>query len=401
MNLWLSLLQGSLVLLLFGGLAMVLRQRASTSFRRWYLLTTLLLSLSPFAGKWLASPLPSAGIVIELPEINPVEPQLAVGHVPQQIPWLYWLYITGIFLSLLPFAASVLRVGLWLLQSKIEKNNGLWLVRTQSNSHGICSFGPFVFLSANEPINDAFLLHEKSHINRLHSLDKLLMQVVISLFWFNPIVYIIRRELHLLHEIQADADVCKQYAAYDYANQLSAYSLGVPASTLLNPLFKSQNQLLTRIIMLNKTIKPIQTPWLVLLLGLSILIGCGQHFVENEVLAPIDLTAEEVLESSTPMPEFPGGDEALIQYMSEKVRYPAAAKDQGIEGIVIIQFVVDRQGKVRNAQVLRGVHPDLDAVSLEAVERMPDWQPAIEDEKAVNVLYNLPFRFRLPEPSAE
>ncbi len=130
------------------------------------------------------------------------------------------------------------------------------------------------------------------------------MQVVASVFWFVPIVYWLRRELELLHELQADAYVVKQLNAHAYATELSAYALGVPAQLLLNPLFKSKHQLLTRITMLNK--QTLHNSKLALgTLGLSLLLSCSQSMLQGDGLSAekVDLQTETVHEAIEIMPE--------------------------------------------------------------------------------------------------
>ncbi len=87
--------------------------------------------------------------------------------------------------------------------------------------------------------------------------------------------------------------------------------------------------------------------------------------------------------------------------MGTAVKYPASAKKDSIEGIVIVQFVVTRLGDVAEAQILRGIHPDIDLEALRAVRAMPKWTPGQLNGKAVNALYVLPFRFKLSSEEKE
>ena len=104
------------------------------------------------------------------------------------------------------------------------------------------------------------------------------------------------------------------------------------------------------------------------------------------------------------MPKFPGGN--IQQYVADNLRYPAAAKEKGIEGKVYVRFVIDTTGKTIAPEIVRGVSPELDAEALRLVREMPAWQPGMQGGKPVRVSFTLPINFRLtPEkqetPSAQ
>lgn len=95
------------------------------------------------------------------------------------------------------------------------------------------------------------------------------------------------------------------------------------------------------------------------------------------------------------MPEFPGGPEALQRYLSQSVRYPVIAQENGIQGRVYIQFVINQNGEVTNATILRGVDPSLDREALRVVEAMPKWKPGKQRNRPVRVSYTVPINFVL------
>ena len=94
-------------------------------------------------------------------------------------------------------------------------------------------------------------------------------------------------------------------------------------------------------------------------------------------------------------PEYPGGINALMQYLSSNIKYPPAAAEQNIEGRVIVRFVVDKTGKVREVKIMQSIHPLLDQEAVRVIKAMPSWIPGEKDGKAVNVYYTLPVRFAL------
>jgi len=94
-------------------------------------------------------------------------------------------------------------------------------------------------------------------------------------------------------------------------------------------------------------------------------------------------------------PSFPGGDAAMMKWLGENISYPAAASEEGVEGRVTVQFIVEKDGSVSNVIVVRGKHPALDAEAVRVVKKMPKWTPGRNNGQPVRVTYNLPVTFRL------
>ena len=95
------------------------------------------------------------------------------------------------------------------------------------------------------------------------------------------------------------------------------------------------------------------------------------------------------------MPEFPGGEKALLKYIAENVVYPQEAKEKDIEGSVYIKFVVNSEGKVQDVETLRGVDPLLDQEAIKVIESLPDFKPGRQDGKPVNVSMQVPIMFKI------
>lgn len=113
--------------------------------------------------------------------------------------------------------------------------------------------------------------------------------------------------------------------------------------------------------------------------------------VEEE--EPEEQTIFEVVEQ---MPEFPnGGMAGLMQYLSKNIKYPTIAQEGGTQGRVTVQFVVNRDGSIVDAKVLRGVDPYLDKEAIRVISSMPKWKPGMQRGKAVRVKYTVPVMFRL------
>ena len=95
------------------------------------------------------------------------------------------------------------------------------------------------------------------------------------------------------------------------------------------------------------------------------------------------------------MPSFPGGQGALMQYLANNIKYPVVAQENGVQGRVVVSFVVERDGSITDVQVVRSVDPSLDREAQRVVRNMPRWIPGKQNGQAVRVKYNVPVAFRL------
>ncbi|MBQ6761078.1 MAG: energy transducer TonB [Prevotella sp.] len=124
--------------------------------------------------------------------------------------------------------------------------------------------------------------------------------------------------------------------------------------------------------------------------------GCevlkAKEVIATEPLRPNPKKVYDVVEQ---MPSFPGGMKAMMDYLAKNIRYPADAKNNQIEGRVILQFIVDKKGRLSDIKVVKSVEPYLNAEAVRVVKSMPRWNPGMQNGKAVKVRYTLPVTFRL------
>ena len=125
-------------------------------------------------------------------------------------------------------------------------------------------------------------------------------------------------------------------------------------------------------------------------------------FFEEEIkYVPVAVEEEEpeeqtIFEVVEQMPEFPnGGMAGLMQYLSKNIKYPTIAQENGTQGRVTVQFVVNKDGSIVDAKVLRGVDPYLDKEAVRVIMGMPKWKPGMQRGKPVRVKYTVPVMFRL------
>ena len=95
------------------------------------------------------------------------------------------------------------------------------------------------------------------------------------------------------------------------------------------------------------------------------------------------------------MPEFPGGEGKLLQFIAENVRLPKCVTDAGVKGRCIVEFVVEKDGTISDFKILRSLHKDCDAEAIRVLKKMPRWKPGMERGKPVRVKYTVPVEFRL------
>lgn len=115
---------------------------------------------------------------------------------------------------------------------------------------------------------------------------------------------------------------------------------------------------------------------------------------EDEIIE-IEEDDEEFFMVVENMPEFPGGDLALMKFIQKNVRYPAIAKEYNITGKVYVSFIVDKQGNVTNVKIVRGVDKNLDAEAVRVVSALPKYKPGKQRGKAVRVMFTIPINFTL------
>ena len=270
------------------------------------------------------------------------------------------------------------------------------------------------------------LLHELAHIRCGHSWDLLLADLCCFVQWFNPAAWLLKQELQAVHEYEADEAVLRAGVnAREYQLLLIKKAVGTRLYSMANSL--NHSKLKKRITMMQRRKS---NPWarakLLYVLPLAAVAVAAfarpeVSGVSNELSATkvTDLAAivKEKTVESVPQdtvkadglqgknstvydmveqaPEFPGGPQAMMQFIKDNLQYPQIAKENGIQGRVILQFVVDETGQVTDPKVIRSIDPSLDTEAIRLVLSMPRWMPGMQDGKAVAVRYTIPVIFKL------
>ena len=124
----------------------------------------------------------------------------------------------------------------------------------------------------------------------------------------------------------------------------------------------------------------------------------GEVLKAKEVIAepePPKVEETKVFDVVEEMPQFPGGQAALLEYLAKNIKYPVVAEENGVQGRVIVTFVVERDGSITDVKVVKSVDPSLDKEAARVVKSMPRWQPGKQNGSAVRVKYTVPVTFKL------
>jgi len=111
--------------------------------------------------------------------------------------------------------------------------------------------------------------------------------------------------------------------------------------------------------------------------------------------------SEKIYDTVDDMPEFPGGQEALLNFLYTNIKYPKVARENDIQGMSVVEFIVEKDGTISNVKIKRSIGSGIDEEALRVVGLMPNWQPGMQDDKTVRVEFILPIRFKLTDDSVE
>ncbi len=318
------------------------------------------------------------------------------------------IYLAGTVFFILVFLYRLFRIMALILNNESEIKDGIRIVKIDRDTTPF-SFFSYVFVNrnnVNDPDMKQMLAHEMEHVRQRHSFDVMISEFLTIFQWFNPFIWLLKRSIRENHEFLADDGVLKPGVSS------AAYRLLLLNSSILKQPVIANNfnysLIKIRIKMITK-IKSSKTAAIKLSMGImvtaALLMIFGFDKIQDETFTEPVTTAINVPEISAKadsvyilvdqMPEFPGGESALRQFISREIKYPDDAKKAGIHGKVIVNFVVDQKGNVGNAKIIRGVSPSIDQESLRVINTMPKWEPGKDKGKTVLVRYTLPITFAL------
>ena len=134
-----------------------------------------------------------------------------------------------------------------------------------------------------------------------------------------------------------------------------------------------------------------------MIVGVSVLLTLSSCDKDDDDISDPDPVTEIVDETVDQMASYPGGTPALMDFLKENIKYPEQAEREGIEGRVVAGFIVERDGSVSNIEIIKSVHPLLDAEVVRVLSLMPNWIPGKQHGIPIRVRYSMPVTFRLQE----
>ncbi|MEQ9262655.1 MAG: M56 family metallopeptidase [Owenweeksia sp.] len=417
----------------YGLYVLLFRKQSFLQLNRLVLLMIPLLSIGiPLVAPFYNDPvLESTGFSTTLLPVTLVSDAQASDYDHGFSGYWSWqsIYYAGILFSIIPFALGLLRVYSIVRQSEPARWGNLnFLLSSKADS-------PFAFFQSiviptslkDHPDLKTVLNHEEVHRHQLHSADNIYYNVLGIIFWFNPFIHLLARELRQTHECLADQKALKETSREVYARMLLSSTFGKEWSLpmtigTVNPFFNS-SLLKTRITMLYKKESPkwLRTAyWAMLPLALAMTLhACNKSSEKGEEAATVSKTVS--FEEVEQPPLFKDCDteasideqkvcfhQGIIRHLQENLKYPEEAEKAGLEGKVFVEFVTSKSGEVTAVKVVRGIALDEDASQemKEAAKQLedravllisdiPNLKPARVKGKNVAMKLILPISFKL------
>lgn len=394
--------------------------------RRFILIVSLVLPfILPFIDvrEWLESR--DRMIMLTHFDYSAVLPEIVVGSEAAEIgnrvfvlsEWIGYLYLAGVLVLLVRLAVQAFSLSRLIIRMPEKEINGV-RVKCLNDPSGPFSFFGWIFMNpaaVKEDEISEILTHEMAHVKQHHSVDVLLAEMVSICCWMNPFAWLLKREVRLNLEFLADRKVMEAgFATKSYQYHLLGLAYNHKYGLSNNFNFSHLKQ---RIIMMNKKKSNAAghikyalfvLPAFALLVAGN--ISCSQDAsqtedAKEEVVAPVSSEAKEAPADSTAkeevfmvaeqMPEFPGGMKELLKFLQDNLKYPENAMKNNVQGRVIVQFVIEKDGTPTEFKVARSVDPDLDVEALRVLQTMPKWKPGMQRGEVVRVKYTVPVSFKL------
>ena len=495
-------------------------------FNRFFLLTSMLLALAmPLLGLLSGMEVPQMATlkqtmfsgtmlneVIVTPDGQPVLPEVSVTTTtPSRFSvWqvIGGIYLLGVGVMTLLFLIKLGRLVALIIRSPKRKMDRCTAVFT-GREQGSFSFFRYAFFP-NENVDPDILRHEISHIEHHHSWDILFAELMMILQWFNPFIYLYKKELQSLHEYQADRDVVatgidkknymmlilQQCTAVDFSGMSNNFSL-ILTKKRIKMITKNEKAkglwwrllatlpVLAVLLIANTKVAAqeqqsdkkdinIEIGWFEIyddnglpmnlsdttiynedgsyirfetteapdpisgeMRSKTTVVGYNSDGTLNEnfqfhlsamekhgdttmyTVDPFTLSADnfnlkilttednpvQIMEKDPDtvyqivekMPQYRGGEEAMMKYVADNIKYPQEAKDKNISGRVFVSFVIEKDGSVNEVKVVRGIGGGCDEEAARVIKGMPKWEPGMQKGKPVRVNYMMPINFKLSD----
>lgn len=431
------------LVLFFGFYALLLRKETFFQLNRIYLVSAALLSfcIPVIQADWVKNLFITqrvqqtiyGGAMETIYTIRPVgaaQSSLTLGEI-----------INAVYISVTLFLILRLMWQLLILKKAIER----------PSPSAAYSFFKKISLGENVSKSSVIAEHEAVHAGQWHSVDVMIIETVMIINWFNPVVYLYRFAIKYIHEFIADRQVIERGTdRVDYALLLLSQTFNTDTHKLVTP-FYNHSLLKQRIKMLHKNKSQrimlskygLSAPLFILMMILSSatvknskainvinkktekalqmpasnvvdIVTSNGGIPEKKVKQPATtnstvsegqasisktdtLPANKVFSQVERQPNFPGGINGFSKFLSSTVRYPEADRNNKIEGRVIVTFIVEKDGTLSDIKAKRGPSETLKQAAVDALLKSPKWEPGYQNGKPVRVSYTVPVKFNLSQ----
>lgn len=416
------LIQANIILcLLYAAYFLFLRTETSFRFNRFYLLATWFLALGVpllrIPQFWIQNQIPNAEnllIPFFISENGEAakEQIIAEQSIGLSYTWHIWLIVAISLVALFLVILLLYRIHRLdqlsrKMQFRIDYKPHYTLIWTEGKLP-VFSFFEKIFWHSQAHLSDeqnqAIFKHELAHVRQKHSWDVIVSELLLTVFWYNPLAWKLKKAITDNHEFLADNSSSAQLEDGSYHKLLLGQYARQYNLSLGNFFYKST--ILNRLIMLNKqTQKPnfwklaITIPVFTLLV---IGFGCENSMIsmQSQELDPHPTMQDSdifsiVEEQAEPM----GGITSFYEYISNELskRYPEPAQKKGIEGTVYIQFVIEKDGSITDVQAVKGIGGGCDELAIEVVSNAGKWIPGKQNDSVVRTRRIVPIKFVLNE----
>ena len=271
------------------------------------------------------------------------------------------------------------------------------------------TFLNYIFINKNDyenrKIEGELFTHELTHVRQKHTLDVLFIEILKTIFWFNPIFIFYKKAIQLNHEFLADEKVVISYNNVPFYQSLllekASWNSNFYLASNLNFLVTKK-----RLIMMTKTTSQsralLKKLAVVPVFAGLVFISCSENVGDKtpaeakvvevkpgEKVEPNTLPGTDIHTSVETLPEFPGGLEAFGKFVQKEFKIP---EDFVGEGNIFVSFIVETNGSLSDIKVIRDLGFGTKEEALRMMSKSPKWSPGIQDGKPVRVAYNLPIR---------
>ncbi len=391
-----------------------LAKEKSFTFNRWVLLILIPSALIvPFLHFpiYLQQENPIPMSYLPHAQTQPDTSTLSALSPQETSPWFWFLfiYLPVFFLLLFKKLKALFSLITWTKVATVRQIHGAFLIISEKVLSPF-SFGRYIFISPSDysegtEETDIILKHEGIHIAQKHHIDLTVMEFIMVVCWFNPVIYLVKRAMVLNHEYQADQEVQQATHTITYKKLLLKLTIRNYPATWTSSI--SSSALKNRLIMINKPLKKKNRQLRAFSFSLFtalIIAGFSIEIKAQQIPSSSQKTDqgewEQFFEVET-QPAFKGGVAAFSRYVENELEYPLEARQNGIEGKVEIQFVVEKDGSLSNVSAINGIGAGCDDEAVRAVKNASAFNPGMQRGSPVRVQMVLPIHFSLTKEESD